>query len=214
MSTTAADADESADDARENGDTVAAAELTEATEATEVTEAAAAAVDVDPKSWVADAAGRGGRLRLVAAAVLIVLLTAAGVEGWFVFQRHQRDAAASAALDAAKEFTVKLANIDPDAVDQTFTDVLDGSTGRFHELYAQSGEQLRQALIDNAAAAHGTVIEAAVKSASKDKVEVMLFVDQSVYNNKLPQAQLDRSRIVLTLDKVGGRWLVSDIEHP
>ena len=128
--------------------------------------------------------------------------------------RHQRDAAARAALDAATAFTIKLANIDPDAIDQTFAAVLDGSTGRFHDLYAQSGEQLRQALIDNAAAAHGTVLEAAVKSATKNKVEVMLFVDQSVRNNKLPQPQLDRSRIIMTLDKVDGRWLVSDIEHP
>lgn len=69
-------------------------------------------------------------------------------------------------------------------------------------------------LLENEASAHGRVVEAAVKSARTDKVEVMLFVDQSVRNKELPQPQMDRSRIVLVMEKVDGRWLASDIEHP
>ncbi|MGV0635695.1 Mce protein [Mycolicibacillus trivialis] len=170
--------------------------------------------DLDPKNWTTAPGGRS-RLRLgIGVGVIVALLAVIGVEGWFVYQRHVVDTAAAEALDAAKEFTVTLANVDPERIDQTFTDVLDGSTGTFHDLYSQSSEQLREALIANEAAAHGTVIDAAVKSASKDRVEVMLFVDQSVRNNKLPQVQLDRSRIVLTMEKVDGRWLASDVEHP
>lgn len=215
-------------------DAAAATEITESTgaevaepvEASEVGEAgegaeteaaeteAADYPDLDPKNWTTAPGGRS-RLRLgIGVGVIVALLAVIGVEGWFVYQRHVVDTAAAEALDAAKEFTVTLANVDPERIEQTFTDVLDGSTGTFHDLYSQSSEQLREALIANEAAAHGTVIDAAVKSASKDRVEVMLFVDQSVRNNKLPQVQLDRSRIVLTMEKVDGRWLASDVEHP
>ncbi|WP_156628429.1 Mce protein [Mycobacterium sp. 1274756.6] len=192
----------------------AGAEVTEASEAAET--AAADYPDLDPKTWTTAPAKRGpSRLALgIGIGVAAALLAGIGVEGWFVYQRHVVDTAASEALEAAKEFTVTLANVDPERIDRTFTDVLDGSTGTFHDLYSQSSEQLREALIANAAAAHGTVIDAAVKSAAKDRVEVMLFVDQSVRNNKLPQVQLDRSRIVLTMEKVDGRWLASDVEHP
>lgn len=195
----------------ESSETADSGETTESNQTTESSEA----TDLDPKSWVAAVTGRGSRaLRVGAAALLIALVTISGVEGWFVYQRHLREVAAHDAMRAAQDFTLKLANIDPNAIDQTFNDVLSGSTGKFNELYTQSSEQLRQALIDNAAAAHGTVLDAAVKSATTNKVEVMLFVDQSVRNNKLPQAQIDRSRIVLTMEKVDGRWLVSDIDHP
>lgn len=203
--TETAQATEASEAAEAGEETVAAVELTEAAQDTEE----------DPKTWASSGLRRPkGVLRAVAAAVLIAVLTVAGVEGWFLFQQHQRDVAGAQALDAATAFTVKLANINPEAVDQNLADVLDGSTGKFKDLYTQSSEQLRQALIENEAAAHGTVIDAAVKSATKKKVEVMLFVDQTVRNSKLPQMQLDRSRIVLTMEKVDGRWLASDVEHP
>jgi len=81
-------------------------------------------------------------------------------------------------------------------------------------MYAASSEQLRQLLIENKAAAHGTVVESAVKSATKNKVEVLLFVDQSVSNKASPQAKIDRSRIVMTMEKVNGRWLAAKVDMP
>jgi Mce-associated membrane protein len=176
----------------------------------------AEAADKTDKS-VADqvpAARRDSRWRWVAAAVLALGLIGAAYEGWLLFAHHQREVAAAQALDAAEKYTLVLTGVDPGAIDQNFAEVLDGATGEFKNMYAASSEQLRQLLIENKAAAHGTVVESAVKSATKNKVEVLLFVDQSVSNKASPQAKIDRSRIVMTMEKVNGRWLAAKVDMP
>ncbi|WP_242657070.1 Mce protein [Mycobacterium talmoniae] len=165
-----------------------------------------------------DSRDDGGRRtslrRWLAAAVLVLVLAGAGYEGWLLYQQHQKDVAAAQALEAAQKFTLALTTIDPNAIDKNFAEVIDGATGEFKDMYTQSTEQLRQLLIENKAVAHGTVIEAAVKSATKNKVVVVLFIDQSVSNAAVPQPQLDRSRITMTMEKVDGRWLASKLEMP
>ena len=153
-------------------------------------------------------------LRWVAPAVLVAILAGAGYEGWLLFQHHQRDAAAAQALEAAEKYAVALTGVDPNAIDKNFAEVLDGATGEFKRMYSESAEHLRQLLIENKAAAHGTVVEAAVKSAAKNRVEVMLFIDQSVSNKAAPGPQIDRSRIVITMEKVGDRWLAGNVDMP
>lgn len=150
----------------------------------------------------------------VAAILVGVVVAVAAWEGWMLYQQHQKDVAAEQALDAATKYAVVLTSIDTNALDQNFTEVLDGSTGEFKDMYAKSSTQLRQLLVDNKASAHGVVIESAVKSATKDKVEVLLFVDQSVSNLAVPDPRVDRSRIKMTMEKVDGRWLASKVELP
>ena len=47
---------------------------------------------------------------------------------------------------------------------------------------------------------------------SPDKVEVLLFVDQSITNANNPSPRIDRNRIDMTMEKVGDRWLASRVE--
>lgn len=162
--------------------------------------------------WNPGARSRSAARHRIAAVLLAVLCATAGYEGWVLYAQHQREVAAAEALDAAKGFTLALTSVDPDAIDKNFADVLDGATGEFKDMYSQSSEQLRALLIENKAAAHGTVIDAAVKSATNDTVEVMVFVDQSVSNSAAPGPQLDRSRVVITMQKVDGRWLAGKVD--
>lgn len=141
-----------------------------------------------------EAAGLKGRIgglkpnrRWIAVAVLALGLIGATYEGWLLFAHHQRTAAAAQALEAAEKYTLVLTSVDPAAIDKNFAEILDGATGEFKDVYSASSEQLRQLLIDNKASAHGTVIDSAVKSATKNKVEVLLFVDQSVSNKTAPR---------------------------
>ena len=87
-----------------------------------------------------------------------------------------------------------------------------GSTGEFKDIYSQSASQLRQVLIDNKAMSKGTIIDSAVKSASKTKVDVVLFVDQWITNVASPQPRLDRSRVAMTMELIDGKWLESKVE--
>lgn len=210
-------------------DEQAADHVEPATEALEATEDAVEAQPADDAEPTADGDETGdtddeaaekaeapSRLnrRWIAAAVLALGLIGATYEGWLLFAHHQRTVAAAEALEAAEKYTLVLTSVDPTAIDKNFAEILDGATGEFKDVYSSSSEQLRQLLIDNKASAHGTVIDSAVKSATKNKVEVLLFVDQSVSNKTAPQAQIDRSRIVITMEKVKGRWLAAKVEMP
>jgi Mce-associated membrane protein len=151
---------------------------------------------------------------LTAVTILIVVaaLGSSGYFGWQYQQQKDIDSASRAALSTAERFAVTLTSIDTNGVDQNFAQVLDGSTGEFKDMYSQSASQLRQVLIDNKAMSKGTIIDSAVKSGSKTKVDVVLFVDQWITNIASPQPRLDRSRVAMTMELVDGKWLASKVE--
>ncbi|MFV4456600.1 hypothetical protein ACNJTT_17455, partial [Mycobacterium tuberculosis] len=119
---------------------------------------------------------------------------------------------AGQALQAARSYVVKLATMDCERIDHNMRDILEGSTGEFKDKYGKSSAHLRQLLADNRVATHGTVVAASVKSATTNKVVVLMFIDQSVSNRNSPTPQIDRSRIKVIMDKVNGRWLASKVE--
>ncbi|EUA41878.1 hypothetical protein I549_0036 [Mycobacterium avium subsp. avium 2285 (R)] len=107
-----------------------------------------------------------------------------------------------------------LTSIDANQVDQNFAAVLGGATGEFKDTYTKASVQLRQLLIDNKATAHGTVVDSAIQSQSRNRVVVLLMVDQTVSNTVRPDGRVDRSRMKITMENVGGRWLASKVELP
>ena len=153
-------------------------------------------------------------LRGALAAAFVVLLAAVGFLGWKLWQDDQVTRAGEQAQATAVQYAQILTSIDSAKVDENFDAVLDGATGEFKDMYSKSSVELRQLLIDNKAAAHGVVVESAVQSASKDKVVVLLFVDQSVSNSAVPDPRIDRSRIKMTMENVDGRWRASKVELP
>ncbi|MGV0737168.1 DUF3329 domain-containing protein [Mycobacterium syngnathidarum] len=161
----------------------------------------------------AEKPGWGRRVLIGALAVVFVAaLALSGFLGWQAWQGHQVAQAGKQAQDAAVSYAQILTSIDSNKVDENFNQVLAGATGEFKDMYSQSSMQLRQLLIDNKASAHGVVVESAVQSASKDKVVVLLFVDQSVSNTSVPDPRIDRSRIKMTMEKVDGQWRASKVE--
>jgi Mce-associated membrane protein len=150
----------------------------------------------------------------VAGAVCAALLASTGALGWQVWQQHQVTKASQEAQRAAVSYAQVLTSIDSNKVDENFKEVLDGATGEFKDMYSQSSVELRQLLVENKATAHGVVVDSAVQEASKNKVVVLLFVDQAVTNTKLPDPRIDRSRMKMTLEKVDGRWRASKVELP
>ncbi len=156
---------------------------------------------------------RATRIRGLTAAALVAVLACAGYEGWLLFQQHRTDVAAQQALTAAENYVVMLTSVDSDALDKHVADVLDGSTGEFNDSYAKtaSGQHSRH-VVNNRVKTHGKVVESAVKSASTNKAQVLLMVDQSVSSLATPEPQIDRSRIKMTMQKIDGRWLASKVE--
>ncbi|MGW5375689.1 hypothetical protein ACWESM_09620 [Nocardia sp. NPDC003999] len=150
----------------------------------------------------------------VAAVIAVAALVAAAVLGWQLKKERDVDAAADAALAAARSYAVTLTSVDSGTLDRDFAAVLDGSTGEFRDMYTRSSGQLRQLLLDNKATGKGTVLDAAVKSATETKVEVLLFIDQTVTNTASADPRVDRSRVAMTMELVDGRWLASRVYLP
>ncbi len=159
---------------------------------------------------------RWGRNLLATAVCLLFVasLATSGFLGWKLWQKDQIEQASQHAQNAAVSYAQVLTSIDSDKVDENFSQVLDGATGEFKDMYSKSSMQLRQLLIDNKATAHGVVVESAVQSATRNKVVVLLFVDQSVSNTSVPDPRIDRSRIKMTMEHVDGRWRASKVELP
>lgn len=171
----------------------------------------------EPEPESSDATSRGRRrwaLVGVVAVVVAASLALSGFLGWQLWQTKQVAQAGQQAQDAAVNYAQVLTSIDSNKVDENFNQVLAGATGEFKDMYSQSSMQLRQLLIDNKATAHGVVVQSAVQSASKDKVVVLLFVDQSVANSTVPDPRIDRSRIKMTMETVDGQWRASKVELP
>lgn len=184
--------------------------------------AATAPDDHDPDADVTDV-NEQARLqrswpRRVLAGVLVLLFLAAlgasGTLGWMLWQQRELVRAGQQAQAAAVAYAQVLTSIDSNKVDENFNQVLDGATGEFKDMYSQSSTQLRQLLIDNKASAHGIVVESAIQSDAKNKVVVLLFVDQSVSNTNVPDPRVDRSRIKMTMEFVDGRWRASQVALP
>ena len=143
--------------------------------------------------------------------VAVVAVVLAAIFGWNAKAQSDEDDAAAAGLAAARAYGVTLTSVDSGNLDRDFTAVLDGSTGEFKDMYTRSSGQLRQLLLDNKATGTGTVLDAAVKSATTTKVEVLLFIDQTVTNAASTTPQVDRTRVAMTMELVDGRWLASRV---
>jgi Mce-associated membrane protein len=158
---------------------------------------------------------RPPRRRAARAAAVALSVAALGTLAFLSWQYKQhRDVtdASEAALASAQTYATTLTSIDTHSVDDNFAKVVDGATGEFKDMYAQSAAQLRQVLIDNKAMSKGVVVDSAVKSAAKNRVEVLLFIDQAITNAASPAPRLDRSRVAMTMERVDGRWLASRVE--
>jgi Mce-associated membrane protein len=166
------------------------------------------------------AAGRrwfaGGPRRLVAvlAVLLVAVAAAAAVLGWKLRDRDDDAAAANQAVSVAKQYVVTLTSFDAGHFDRDLSAAMAGATGDFKTMYAQSAVSLKPILVQANSVSKSQVVAAGVQSASPNEVVVMLFVDSAITNVTNPTPRVDRNRIVMTMDKVDGRWLASKVDLP
>jgi Mce-associated membrane protein len=160
---------------------------------------------------------RGSRGRNWPAAVLAALVVigavAAGVLGLRVREADAVDRARVAALAAARSHAQAILSYDHRTLDADFARAGKVITGAFKGEY----ERTTTAVVRPTATQYRAVVKAEVTSAgvvraSADRVVVLLFVDQTTTSTRLPTAKRDSSRVRMTLDNVGGRWLVSAVD--
>lgn len=151
---------------------------------------------------------------VLVAVVFVAAIGLAGGLGGQLWRQHVTARAGADAERAAVAYAQVLTSIDSGNIDENFAAVLNGATGEFKDTYTKASVQLRQLLIDNKATAASTVVGSAIQSESRNRVVVLLMIDQKVTNTARPDPRVDSTRMKMTMDRVDGRWLTSKVELP
>lgn len=142
----------------------------------------------------------------------LLLALAAGYLKWIDGSAQESKAAAAESVRAASESTIAILSYRSDTVDRDLSAATDRLTGGFREQYKQLvGDVVAPGAKQQHITAVATVPAAASVSASQDHAVVMVFVDQTTtIGNDAPTQTTSSVRV--TLDKVRGRWLISQFD--
>jgi Mce-associated membrane protein len=152
---------------------------------------------------------------IVATALVVAAMGLAA--GLFFFQyrpdRQIDDAAARQAIAAASDGAVVVLSYSPDHLDRDFAQARSHLTGDFLVHYNKFTEQLvtpmaRQTQITQTA----KVVRAAVLELHPDSAVVLVFLNQTASSKDKPEPQITPSIVRVTLTKVSGSWLISNLD--
>jgi Mce-associated membrane protein len=177
---------------------------------------ASEAPDVGDESSIASGKRhiRWGRMLAYGALPTLALVLAIGVgyTKWLDSSARESRMAATESVRVATDDMVALLSYKPDTVDRDLGAARDRLTGDFKNSYAGlihdvviPGSKQKQI------SALANVPAAASVSASPNHAVVLVFVNQTVTVGNDPPANT-ASSVQVTLEKVGGRWLISQFE--
>lgn len=119
-------------------------------------------------------------------------------------------ASAGPALSAATSGTVAILSYSPDTLDRDFSSAKAQLTGDFLSYYSKFTEQIvTPAARQKSVRANAVVVRAALSELHPNSAVVLVFVNQSTTSKDRPEPVVAPSSILITLTKVGGRWLIS-----
>lgn len=156
---------------------------------------------------------RWGRL-LVAALPTVALILALGVGylKWLDGKERESRIAAEQSVKAASESTIAILSYKPDTVDEDLKAASDRLTAGFRQQYTQL---VTDVVAPGAKQQHitavATVPGAASVIATGKQAVVLVFVDQTTTIGNDPPTQ-STSSVRVTLDKIDGKWLISQFD--
>lgn len=157
--------------------------------------------------------GRTRTITLAAAAALLVTLIAVmaaqviSLHGNHVddARSNEADAAAVRAVTATLSYDYRHLAADQATARQGLIDDARVEYEKVMPALARTAPKLH-------AVVKAQVVAHSVMSLGGDTARVLLFVDQTSTSAKLTRPQLDQSRVVVTLVRRGGEWLVSSLQ--
>jgi Mce-associated membrane protein len=148
----------------------------------------------------------------IAAAVVVALLVTLILQflSWrsgeaVVHARKDATTAAAKAVDAALTYNYRTFDSDVSRADKLLTP-------QFRKSYDDTQQHsVKATAVHYQASSAADVIGAGIVSTNGSRASVLLFVDQTVRNSKLPAPRIDKSRVIADMHKVGGHWLCANI---
>jgi len=145
-------------------------------------------------------------------AVALLIASAAAFLKWEDSSSREDDTARIASVQAARDSTIALLSYRPDTVEKDLGAARERLTGNFRDSYTSlTHDVVIPGAKQKQISAVATVPAASSVSASEMHAVVMVFVNQTVIVGQ--DAPSDTASTVrVTLDKVDGRWLISQFE--
>lgn len=151
------------------------------------------------------------RKRLGVAVAVVAVLT--GALAYSAQNYSEVEQARTEAIVAAKDAVVPLLSYNYRTIDRQVSSTQGLLTGKFKDDYAAL---VRSQIIGTskaqAVSIQTEVVSASIESGSASQVVVFMFVNQQSEVAGAAQPALTGSRLRLTMQHVGGRWLVSDLQ--
>jgi Mce-associated membrane protein len=162
-------------------------------------------------------------LRFVVLATLVVVTIASAVVAFFM-HRSTSDTRALRSVESARQDAVaaamqdvpKILGYDYRHLSSDISGAKALSTGQFLSDYSSTAQKVLASAPSVKGIVTATVADQAVIKAQPDRVTLLLFVDhesvKQLKGQKTPTTRIDPFRVQVTMSKVHGRWLVSDLE--
>ncbi|MEZ0049829.1 Mce-associated membrane protein [Mycobacterium sp. MAA66] len=148
----------------------------------------------------------------VMAALTVLLVAAAGYLGYQRYSASATDVARTESVQTASGSTVALLSYQPDSAERTLGDARRLLTGSFLDAYTSL---IHDVVIPGAKQKHiasvATVPAAASVSADAHHAVVLVYVNQTITVGSDAPSQT-ASCIRVSLDKIDGRWLISQFD--
>ena len=145
-------------------------------------------------------------------AVALLLAMGAGYLKWMDNSARDREFTRIESMQAAKDSTIALLSYKPDTVEQQLGSARDLLTGDFRDSYTSlTNDVVIPGAKQKQISAVATVPAMASVSADPNHAVVLVFVNQTVIVGQ--DAPTDTaSSVRVTMDKAGGRWLISKFD--
>jgi Mce-associated membrane protein len=154
-------------------------------------------------------AGLQARVRgLILPLLAALLLVLAALAMW---QEHASAARADASRESVAAATAAARAIfsyDHKGFDAAVANGVSFTTGDFTREYEQTTGALREAVMSEQAVVRAEVSAAGVISASADRAEILLYVNQFRKNINIQGEKMDQNRVVLTMARTHAGWKV------
>jgi Mce-associated membrane protein len=174
----------------------------------------AEAQEVEPEARADETPRRAGPVLLVALSLVALLL--AGLVGYLAWSLSGMNDEAEARLtgrDVAAADVEKILSYDHASFDKGTTEAEKLMTARFRKEYGDTVDLVREDALAKKSVVRAEVVASSVVEADADRVEALLFVNQTTDAQDLEEPRVDLNRVVVTLVPDGdGGWLVDDLE--
>ncbi len=168
---------------------------------------------------------RGAVKRVIALVTVTVLAIAAAVAAFALHQRTAHVSALKAVNKAGAEALAQAKHDVQDILSYDYTHLQDDinnataeTTGQLRSDYTQTAKKVLASAPSIKAVSKAVVSDksASIVHADRNRVTVLLFVDQetikTLKGQKSPTTRIDPIRVRMTMTKVNGRWLASDLQ--